>query len=296
MFYKEILRKRVGKTARYFFTALFLSVCFGCEKEIELKVNNIDKNLVIEGYVTNEPGPYYIRVTRTGDYYTPNVFEGVPNATLVLTETGPDGIALVDTLSVTDSLFDYGINGKKYGGFYRTNKITQSRARSVYHLKVVADGKTYEATSGLPDYIFLDTVLVRYVPVAESALRKKGFYITAVGKEPDTLGNNYRLKAYRNDSLLKQPDYLIGDDKLVNGLPIIRELPWNFQDGDTVSIELLALNTPTFKFYQGLSRQLFAGSPFAPPGENVKGNISGGAMGFFAAYCVNTHRLRIKKP
>ena len=58
--------------------------------------------------------------------------------------------------------------------------------------------------------------------------------------------------------------------------------------GDTVTVELNNMGKEYFGFLQEAQAELRGSNPlFSGPPANVKGNISNGAIGFFAAYSVS---------
>jgi len=90
-----------------FFCAI---VFFSCKKVINVNLNNANPNIVIEGIISDAPGPYQVKLTQTVNFSDPNVFPPVTGATVKITD---------NTLGVTDSLKEV------VPGTYVTQKLLQ---------------------------------------------------------------------------------------------------------------------------------------------------------------------------
>src|SRR6185312_12747178 len=67
--------------------ALFCCVGLGaCTKVIDLKVHNSSPVYVIEGNVTDEAGPYTVRVSQTVGFYAGNQYPGVSGAMVTIAD------------------------------------------------------------------------------------------------------------------------------------------------------------------------------------------------------------------
>ena len=63
-------------------TAVFLT---GCQKVVSIDLNNANPRLVVEGIVTDQPGPYSVKLSMSGDYFAPSLyFPPVSNALIIL--------------------------------------------------------------------------------------------------------------------------------------------------------------------------------------------------------------------
>lgn len=55
------------------FNLICLLILFAsCEKEVDLDLNNKSGTLVIEGNITDRPGPYYVRIIRSVPFTNAN--------------------------------------------------------------------------------------------------------------------------------------------------------------------------------------------------------------------------------
>jgi hypothetical protein len=247
---------------------------FSCEERIDLDLDNTASQLVIEGYVTTKQGPYEVSISRTKEYFSSNDFPGVTGATVIIRDDSNQ----VDTLTPGDS-----------AGIYKTNDLKGIPGRN-YFLKVLLDGNQYTAKTYLPDSVPIDSL--NYCYKESSTFQDAGYFILLNGPEPDTAGNHYRAKVYKNDSLFDgRFDYVLNNDQLVNGVYIRTEMPFVFEPGDTARVDLVNIDDQFYNFYESLIEQFQAGSPFAPPGDNVRSNIKGGAFGYFGGKGIATERV-----
>ncbi|MCS7086273.1 MAG: DUF4249 domain-containing protein [Bacteroidia bacterium] len=246
--------------------AATLGALAACEEPITLKLNNAPTNIVIEGFISNRAQPDTVSVTRTAEYFAPNVFEPVSGALLV-----------VSTDDVSDTLREAA------PGKYVLSPAFPRLPGKTYRLWAQIEGKTYRAVTHSAEVVELSALTSRYRNDA-SALIRPGHYVTLYGKDPDTPGNCYRLFVRENDSLYTGiTDLQFADDVYFNGRPFFLELTYRFDPGDTVAIALASISQHQYEYYLTLVRQLINGSPFAPPGDNLKTNIEGGAFGYFGA-------------
>ena len=85
---------------------VFIATLTGCVEEYDLKLTEAPIRLVVEGLITNESGPYYVRLTEShrGKFEAriDNV-KGVKDALVIIT----DNVNQIDTLVLLDNLDDY---------------------------------------------------------------------------------------------------------------------------------------------------------------------------------------------
>jgi len=66
--------------------AVFILLLTSCQKVIDLKVKDASPKYVIEGNVTNLPGPYTVTLSRTTPFNTSWQFNGVGGATVTISD------------------------------------------------------------------------------------------------------------------------------------------------------------------------------------------------------------------
>lgn len=255
----------------------FSWILFSCEQEVELKLKNSEPKVFIEGFVRTDSLYQRISIKKTIDFQKSNEYPGINDAIVILS----DEAGRIDTMENIEN------------GIFRTRNPFEGIPSRNYYLKILAEGKTYEAKAFLPPVVAFDTVIYEYVSNT-NIVREPGYYLISIGKEPVGV-NYYRVLCFKNDSLFNGiGDYFISDDILVEGNTIYNALPFKFDKGDTAKVELWNIDQPTFYYYISLIKQLFGGGPFAPPADNVKGNISNGALGYFGGCGVYNYTLVIE--
>ncbi len=254
------------------FTSFFL---VSCEKEIEIDLNEGDTQIVIEGEITNEPGPYKVKISKTVNFNKGNNFPGVSNAIVTIT----------DNLGNTEQLIEI------ENGIYQTSSLVGIQGNT-YTLNISVEGKNYSAISKMPMQVNLDSLRFNEF----SAPLGGGNSLTTVPmfKDPVEKGNNYRFFFSVNGE--KNTGYIITNDNVNNGQenqrPIFdQELEVNM--GDTVIVEMRCIDLNIYNYFYTLS-QISGGGPGggATP-SNPPNNITGDkALGYFSAHTIQK-RLQI---
>ena len=79
----------------------------GCQKVINVDLNEAAPRIVIEGLITDRSGPYTVKISKSGSYFNQPVLPPVSGAQVIIT----DNISSTDTLKETEP------------GIYITSKI-----------------------------------------------------------------------------------------------------------------------------------------------------------------------------
>jgi hypothetical protein len=253
-----------------------------CTEPVDLNLKPTASQLVVEGYLFDKlPPPYTVMVTRSTETYVgENAFPGETGALVTI----EDNHGQKDTL-VEDSI----------PGAYRTRRLKAIPNR-LYTLRVkTTRGEEAWASSYMPHAIELGGLVQSFVPEEQAtSFFPSGYYVALYGKDPDTLGNNYRVTFYKNDTLFNKPtDYFVWDDQFINGQFIYQRTYYALKKGDKARIELWSMDKNALDYYYTLIRQLTAGGPFSPPGGNVSTNMRG-ALGYFGANAISVREMRIE--
>lgn len=72
------------KTSLYFLLFFAVAGLTSCEKVITLDLKDESKRIVVEGGVSNQAGPYTVRVSQSVDFYQPGSGAVIANATVTL--------------------------------------------------------------------------------------------------------------------------------------------------------------------------------------------------------------------
>ena len=104
--------------------------------------------VVIEANITDQPGPYSVKLSRSINLNEANIYPAIENGTVVIT----DNTGIKDTLKYAS------------GGIYKTKLIRGVYGRT-YFLEVTVDGKKYTAQSTMPYKVNLDSLRINIFPI-----------------------------------------------------------------------------------------------------------------------------------
>jgi hypothetical protein len=252
-------------------------------KEIELDVPSDTGELVVEAYYFGDRDSALARISRSTGYFEPTLPPVVSNAVVILeeVETGNQ-----DTLRWRDSLY------MRVGGSVRP-QLTHH-----YRLKVQVDDENL-TSQAMP---LLETV--RILALIDTFLPARGpvpagYRLIGISQDPPGENQGYRLRTWRNDTLLNRlTEWIYSDDSYIDGNFVVFELPFEAKPQDTFYVELWTLPRQVTRFYDQLVRNAFGGSGgFSPPPDNATSNFSGGrrrVWGYFTTVAVDGRGLRVR--
>ncbi len=263
-----------------------------CEEVIEIDLNSADPKIVVEANITDDPGPYLVKLSWTENYFEPSEFIRINDAFVVIS----DDQGVIDTLSEAEA------------GIYYTSKI-HGVPGNTYTLRITINGDEIIASSTMPDKIELDAINYEYI-LAPTPHDEDGYRLKCEFQDPEDEENFYRFKVYQNDTLYYKNKYdiYLWDDKFFDGnyvdLAVKRRGTFPLKINDSMRIELLTYNEKTFMYYTTLlnsiteytemeiMRSMVMGS-FAP--ANPETNLPYEVLGYFAAYCVSQNEIVIEE-
>lgn len=247
---------------------LGLALLFGaasCQKVIEIKPNAFTQRYVIEGEVTDAPGPYTVTISKTRSVSDDNTFEGVDDAQVIITDLGA-GVS--DTLQRTTQ------------GRYQSSRISGTAGHE-YRLMVRIGSETFTASSTIPaSAVSIDSMYVEKSDFGDD------YFVVPVFTDPAGRGNYYRMLQWVNGRLIR--GYWLRNDNARDGQTYTSALRYDteedsgnpvIQNGDSIRVELQTVSKPTYDYYRTLED--VTGYSFTTP-ANPLSNISGGALGVFA--------------
>ena len=254
----------------------------GCEKVVSIDLNQAGPHVVIEANVTDQPGPYSVMLSKTGNYFIDTLyFPPISNALVVVTDDQEQRDTLHGTIP----------------GTYQSTTLKGIIGRT-YQLKVVAEGQEYDAVSSMPKKIIIDSI---YAQIRPEAREQPGYDIYVFFKDPPELGNYYRLNA-RSSAIIPADSidgrrYRLYSDKLTNGNEMEERIRAgrNVLVGDTITVDLQSIDRATYDYFNTLRDVLSsdrAVSSLAPANPNT--NMSNGSLGHFSAYTIDTRKVIIR--
>jgi hypothetical protein len=257
---------------------IFISGLISCQKVIELDLNTTSPQLVVEGNISDQKGPYFVQLSQSVDF----------NALSIPTVSGATVDITDQTTGIRDRLTDLS------NGLYMTG-IVKGIPGHIYRLRIRTSGEIYEAESVMPfpagslklevkQEINDDSSYDEYN--ADQPFRYRLYYEIT---DPEQYENYYRFVLYHKNRELRSRR--VFSDQYHNGKIIANDFvihdSIDFEPGDTVGIELQNIDKNTYNFFRTL-REGASGLTFlsASPANPVT-NISNNGLGYFSANSLN---------
>ncbi|MFM9946006.1 MAG: DUF4249 domain-containing protein [Bacteroidia bacterium] len=275
----------INRFYKNIFIAVLSIISFSsCRDEVILKLNTVGPVLVIDGKISNDSVPFTVRITSTTDYYS---LEIPVVKTAFVTISGSNGT--IDTLVFNENSGNYQSNPKS------PNFIRPCLVGVSYTLNVTYNGKTFAATETCLFQNPVDSVKVIYQP--KKGFFPAGYYLWEYTTEKPGKGDCYQWDLYQNDTNVFEDFYYLADDQFLedNGQQLESDFQYPFRLGDSIIFDQFAISRRYYNFLTNIQSQTNRdGSPFSAPPTNVKGNISNGALGYFAVRNVIRKKLLAK--
>lgn len=316
-----------------FIAFIFLSFTYSCLTDYDLQLESSQSRLVVDAKITDQDGPYLVRLTKSrfdqqsgqipgykGDtvynYRNPNDgTEAVQDAEVFITD---NNTLFTDTLiKCPTGLWDHHEATNNYPawsifeiadtsilmGFYKTQSI-KGIAGHTYTLTIKWQGHEYHAESFMPPVPPIDSVQFKF---SAGDFGKFDYNIPLIYfKEPKNERNYYLFITQAPDGVW--PYSILSDEFLkeyVNGLDVckgnspdywINAYPHANGDGsmDDYFIEMHSMTKEAYNYYHALIQQFRTdGGGYSPSPASPPTNMDNGALGFFRASAVN--RIDFKK-
>ncbi len=247
----------------------------GCQKVINVDLNEAAPKIVIEGLVTDRHGSYMLTISKSGSYFNQPVLQTVSGALAVITDN--EGFA--DTLKESGP------------GIYYTQKLRGTPGRT-YNLKVTSEDQTYEGSSTMMSHVNIDSLKV-FKSLTQSFdfggnQNDTKYEIHCFFHDPPEK-NFYRIRVFKNDSINTE-NYRLYDDQYTNG-EFTELRVAHAAVGNTYRVELLSLDKSTYGYFRTLEDLLFTNPFFGSTPANPNTNLSNGALGYFGAAAISSRTI-----
>ena len=257
-----------------FYILIVSTVCLACTKVVKLPLRTASTQYVIEGNITDQPGPYLVRIFQTTAFYDSNSFKGITGAMVQISDNQGNNELLVD-------------NG---GGNYYTRHL-QGLPGNTYMLNVVIETDTFTAISTMPQLVPLNGLTVEQITNAgKSVLVAMPEFINPAG--PD-LG--YYFFNQTINGVLDKTVYCWSSQNSAgqaNSFNLGRSDPDStLHVGDSIQIEMQCLDKSMYTYWSGLDAAA-TGNGGSYPGNPLT-NLTGGALGYFSAHTSRIKGMRV---
>lgn len=247
---------------------------YSCQKVIDVDLNEAEPRVVVEAEINDQPGPYYVALSRTVNFDETNVFPPVTGATVVLSDNAGNSETLTE----------------EQPGLYRTNSITGTPGRT-YTLQITSSGTTYTAVSTMPQPVKLDSLNLQSAIFRDSVKNVHAYFTDLKGTE-----NWYRLVQIFNDNVSENIN--VTNDVLQDGHVFDAMLftpdDHRLRRGDSVTVILQTIDKNVFDYFRTLGQVTGGGDPGATPGNPLT-NFNNGALGYFSAHAQDRKYIIIKE-
>jgi len=264
---------------------------FSCTEKMEITLKNDYTRLVVEARLSTDTTVHIVKLTKTSDYFSNTAPLPVSGAMVTISD-GSQVITLTENISKPGI---YETPANTFGVIGKTYELL------IKNVDIDNDGNKEEYTSKSTIYPInkVDSIGTRYYNDFEV------WEIQCYVLDPPT-EDYYLFNIYKNNVLMTDTisEPLVVDDKLYNGnytngigVGYLRDrrLGEKANIGDSVMLEVWRIDKNFFKFMMELRETVQPQTPlFSGPPANVKGNISNGAIGYFAAYSVSRARNVVK--
>lgn len=248
------------KTNIFLIAVVVACLLSSCQKVIQLKLSTSPSQIVIQGNVYDQPGPYTINITKSVGFDQSNVYPAVTGA----------------AVTISDNVGNTEVLNEKSPGNYSTTSLHGVPGRT-YSLSVIIEGQTYNASSSMPYPVSIDRIYFTKSPFGEDKL------LTVKFLDPGYSINYYRLVELINND--QQQRFSVASDRLYQGNPIIFTFPAQDDNdkklvsGDQITVWLESIDKNVYEYFRTARRD---GSQSTSPANPVS-NISNGVLGYFSA-------------
>lgn len=267
-----------------FLVPLLMSIIFvSCEKVIDLNLNEAQPRLVVEGAITLNNGPYAVKLSTSGDFFTGNGIAPVNDAVVVISASNGQ----IDTLRNIEN------------GLYLTRHIIGT-ANTNYTLYITHNNNNYTASDTLPMQVNIEDVTYSISefgnsdPDADEYENHYDFFCKF--KDPADKKNYYMLQLKLNGEPVegRRGKYSMLSDQYSNGQTI--NYPFfgvGANANDTITIELSAIGRATYDYFRTLNDAISQGGMGSTP-YNPISNVSNNALGYFGTFTFDSRSIIVE--
>ncbi|WP_158868797.1 DUF4249 domain-containing protein [Maribellus comscasis] len=255
---------------------VFILLFWGCEKKIDVDLNETNPVIVIEGTLSDNPNMARVKISNTTSYFSTEPAEMFAGATVKIADEEGRQFELAEN-----------------NGEYKNDSIIPN-ANSQYTLSVTIGENIYESVSKMHRTVFIDSMGM--VLNEDYSVLQKGYNVYLYFHDPPGENNYYRLKMFLNGEEEDAPeDFIVFDDNNTNGkfveLRIRRKI---YEIGDTVKYELQTLDKAAYEYFSAVSELIDENSAVSASPANPNPNFSNGALGYFSAYSCDEKTIVIQ--
>lgn len=238
-----------------------------CEDPIDIELPSGEPNVVVEGWVTDQPGPYRVKLSKTLPFDSPDTNPRISGAAVSIIVNGSRTYILVEDAD--------------HPGEYITDSLElRGAVGSSYRLVVETEDKIITSTSEImnpsPPFDTLQYSYIQNIFIPETFSFTSGYLVTGFVNDAAERSDYYRWKVIENGLAYdRAEDLILITDRFFNGKRFGFEVSGIlFQSSDTVTIQQYSLNENSFDFLRNLNIQAIGlGRSTSTPPSQVRGNL-----------------------
>jgi len=280
---KVMIKDTTVRWMAFLFVLIIAVLTGGCEDKIQVDLKNSEPRLVIEGHLSFWNGDSFFRVSRSTDFYQPNEVAAVSGALIVIS----------DSIGRVDTMFESTVSPGRY-----ENSWVSGNPQEGYLATVTIDGKTYMASTTMPLPNDVDSLRMSFEKGDGFGPEKdRGYRVHVYFRDRPGVPDYARIRLWKNQ-LLNQ-DFYLYDGKFSDGNAIDYDrFSTVYQISDTVIVEIVSMDKKMYDYFLTLSEVVATkdgGNSFDATPANPNTNWSGGALGYFGAFCRDRERLIVRE-
>jgi Domain of unknown function (DUF4249) len=278
---KYIMKSIISVFCRATGLSVFIAFC-SCQKVMNIDLNSASPQLVVEGNITDGPGPYLVRLSQSVNF---DEITQIPVVTDAVVEISDSTSGVRETFKGSPA------------GIYRSVLIKGIPGHR-YNLMIRTDCQVYEAVSEMPypvDFSSLEIIRERGGDSPFDRGNSVNYRVNFEINDPPEYKNYYRIIVYHNGREISSRR--VFDDQFNNGKIIANDFELrdstDFNPGDSIRIQLMNIDKGTFNFFRTLRNAAGGVSFLSASPANPISNISNNGLGYFSASSVRSRSLTI---
>lgn len=248
-----------------------------CEDVIDLNSATGPPQLVVDGWITNQPGAQTIRLSWSAGYFDNNAAKAITGAEVTVTDDRGKLYVFKDSANT----------GKYVWG--SSSKDTLGHIGRKYTLKVINGADVYTSVSEIKRVPLVDSVVYQKetLPFKPDKGPKEGFIASFYARDFAGAGDTYWIKPVISGkvqvgnpttiSIAYDAAFSAGapSDGLIFILPLRQSITTDslYSAGASVGVELHSITNEAFDFLKQVGEQAANGGLFAVPIQNIKSNV-----------------------
>ncbi|NOZ35299.1 MAG: DUF4249 domain-containing protein [Chlorobi bacterium] len=267
-----MIKFKLNKILLFLLSAFMMS---SCEDVIDIKLNNIEPQIVIEATLYNQLQPATVIITKTTDFFDTLTLNTVSGAEVLISDNKGNTVSLAETDSA---------------GVYQANYFGETG--KTYTLTVKTEGEIYTAHAEMKPPIKIDSLAAKF-RTNPLPFQEQGYGIMCYLNDSINYKEYAKLEIYKNQR--RSHEIYLFEDTYTDGNQYeYKFYNETFQVGDTAVVLVLSCDKDVYEYlytYAEITSDTFrdSGTPYNPTS-----NITNGALGYFGVFYLTGSMIIVK--